>query len=101
MESKDSELLTLFDDFSRTAGQAYDREGVLKQWHGAKPEGGITVGSLYHWANEDGAKVEKTYKAMKAEFERTHFKVMHPFIYATELRDKVILEPRRTFLGQT
>ena len=97
---KDAELLTLFDDFSKTAGQAYDREGVIKQWHRAKPEGGITVGSLYHWANEDGPKLGKTYKAMKAEFGRTHFKVMHPFIYATELKDKVILEPRRTFLDK-
>ena len=46
--SSDGDLLKLFDEFSRKA-KNYDADKVLKMWEDARPEGGITVGSLRYW----------------------------------------------------
>ena len=50
----DGDALNLYDEFSQRAGN-YDHDAVLDLWNAADPAGGISVGSLHHWARQDQA----------------------------------------------
>lgn len=50
----------IFDEWSRTAPEAYDGGENRKQWESFKPGGGITVGTLFHLAKQHGWQSERT-----------------------------------------
>ena len=46
--------LTLFDSWSQRCPEKYPgHEEIVKKWRSFDPGAGITLGSLYHWAQED------------------------------------------------
>ena len=49
----------LFDEWSRTAPEHYDERENLSQWQSFKPDGGITIGTLFHHANQNGRQPER------------------------------------------
>lgn len=52
----------LFDEFSRQSPK-YKASAVRSTWRSIRPDGGYTVGSLIHWANEDdpnGKRAQQT-----------------------------------------
>jgi len=118
------EFYNIFDEFSRRCPSKYNSGKCLKFWNGIKDntENKLGLGSLIFWVNldnPDGLKkwydkyhkaikeidfidepqVENSrkYEDVKKEFEKTHFKVMHPLVYCSETEEEVIRIPKKTF----
>ena len=83
------EGLKLAHQFSEKDPDAYDQQGVEKEWKDAqyRPDG-KKFGSLCHMLEEDDPGLlrqirtpKKDYKSLKLEFEVTHFKLLTPAGY--------------------
>jgi putative DNA primase/helicase len=101
----------------------YDEEEINKKWKTfKKPNNNVlTIATLHKYAKEDNLEeynkiikeknkikykknIEKDlteYYKIKDEFEKTHFKIMYPFMYATIRKDnsKLILHSRNEFIN--
>lgn len=92
----DERLFALWDGWSRHSAKYLPGE-CERRWAGFRqmpPGEGFGIGSLVHWAKEDSPDEYKAqfatstatelqqYEATKLWFEKTHFKIMQPIMYA-------------------
>ena len=50
----------IFDAWSRTAPESYDAEQNRRQWESFKPDGGMTIATVFHLAKQHGWQSERT-----------------------------------------
>jgi hypothetical protein len=98
----------LWQQFSARCPEKYKatdwHEGGLAHRVWASTQTGeITLGSLHYWAKEDNPRytslLQPTYEQVKREFEKTHFKLMTPYVFCTEAGDELVTQKERDFLG--
>ena len=56
--------LQLFDTFSKRCPEKYNATSVEKNWNNFSKSGGLTIGSLYYWANQDTGYKKETSTAL-------------------------------------
>lgn len=78
--------LDVFRSFSQKCPEKYDKIECERKWDELCPDGRITIGTLHYFARNDNPNeydfyFGKTYNRVKKQFEKTHFKVLHPVAY--------------------
>jgi hypothetical protein len=104
------EYLDLFHEFSRRSNK-YDFHNINKKWKECKKRDGnkIGIGTMIKYLMEDNHEAykewskkwnmklnNKSYESIKEEFEKTHFKIMNPIMFATIDRNGALILRNKT-----
>jgi hypothetical protein len=74
--------LSLFDTFSKRAGNRYDKKGVSDHWKTLKSHHGnkkLSVGTLWYWLKEDNPELFSQLRALKKKDESQYVKCKKMF----------------------
>lgn len=100
--------LEIFRKFSQKCPEKYDRIECERKWDQFKPNGTVTLGTIYYYARQDDPEnyerfFGKTYARVKKQFERTRFKVLDPVGYCeiNEFHDDGIIFRDESKMTQT